>query len=170
MTKGLLFGLTLFALTLDSYGQNKPKNKRNFKNESGAQNLVGTWRLIEFTNIDTLTGRKEFPFGEHPKGYLTYTKNGIFNINLSSETPLNITIDSARNLNINYLKLTNNYSGGYFGTYSVDWDKSIVTHYVKGGSIPWYIGTEQRRPFILKGDTIIIGNNKTWRRVIVRED
>ena len=68
MIKRLLIGLlTLFALTFYSYGQNKPKSKRNLTNETQAQNLVGTWRLIEFTNIDTLTGKKEYPYGEHPK-------------------------------------------------------------------------------------------------------
>ena len=42
-------------------------------------------------------------------------------------------------------------SVGYFGTYSVDYDKSIITHHVEGGSLPYYIGTDQERPFSLKG-------------------
>ena len=162
--------MLLFVLTFDSIGQTKPQSKSRDKSKTQVQNLVGTWRLIEFTNIDTLTSIETYPYGKYPKGYFTYTKNNIVNLNISCETPLKITADSAKNFSINYLKLTNNYSVGYFGTYSVDWDKSIVTHHVKGGSLPWYIDTEQKRPFILKGDTLIIGNNKTWRRTLVRED
>lgn len=171
MIKRLLIGLlTLLTLTLDSYGQNKPKSKRNVKNETQANNLVGTWRLIEFTDLDSLTGKWEHRYGKHPKGYFTYTKNNIVNLNISCETPLIISEDSAKNYSINYYKLINNYSLGYFGTYSVDFKKSVVTHYVKGGSLPWYIDTEQPRPFILKGDTLIIGDNIKWRRTLVRED
>ena len=79
-------------------------------------------------------------------------------------------MDSAKKLNINYYNMTQNNALGYFGTYSIDLEKSIVTHHVKGGSLPWYIDTDQPRPFIIKGDTVIIGNNKTWRRVLVRAD
>jgi hypothetical protein len=63
-----------------------------------------------------------------------------------------------------------NYSFGYFGTYSVDFGKSVITHHVTGGSLPWFINTDQQRPFTLKGDTLIIGDNKTWKRVLVKED
>lgn len=63
-----------------------------------------------------------------------------------------------------------NNAVGYFGEYEISYDESVVTHKVKGGSIPFYIGTNQPRPFILKNDTLIIGDNKTWRRVLVRVD
>lgn len=135
--------MTFLVLTLDSYGQNKSKNKTGDKKETQATQLVGTWRLVEFADLDTLTGKWVHPYGKKPKGYFTYTKNNIVNINISSETPLKIAADSAKHFSINYHQLTNSYSVGYFGTYSVDWNKSIVTHQVTGGSIPWYIDTEQ---------------------------
>ncbi len=31
-----------------------------------------------------------------------------------------------------------------------------------------YTNTDQPRPFILKGDTLIIGDQKTWKRVLER--
>ena len=45
-----------------------------------------------------------------------------------------------------------------------------LTHHVKGGSLPWYIDTDQPRSFNLKGDTLIIGDSKTWKRVLVKTD
>jgi hypothetical protein len=61
---------------------------------------------------------------------------------------------------------------GYFGTYTIDSLNSIVTHHVKGGSVMNYIGTDQHRQFILKGDTLLIGDPtfKIGKRVLVREE
>ena len=64
----------------------------------------------------------------------------------------------------------NNFSLGYFGTNTVDLKKLIVTHHVQGGSLPWYDKTDQPRLFILKGDTLIIGDSQTWKRILVKTD
>ena len=132
--------------------------------------LVGTWRLIEFTDLDTLTGKWECPYGKTPRGFFTYTKNGILNLNISTGNPMIFSKDSAKKMNINYFQMIQYNALGYFGTYTIDWEKSIVTHHVKGGSLPWYNDTDQPRPFTLNGDTLIISNNKTWKRVLVRAD
>ena len=164
--------LFLFALTqtFNSFGQNKKKSSRPNIASTQINKLIGTWRLIEFADLDSGYSTWTYPFGKNPKGYFTYTKNGIVNLNISSETPLKMSKDSAKNYNVNLLNWADNNSLGYFGTYSVDLNKSIVTHHVVGGSLPWYIDTDQRRPFILKNDTLIIGDNKTWKRVLVKED
>ena len=170
MIRFQLLLLLAFTLTSNSSGQSKIKSGKNNKIETQASKLAGTWRLIEFADLDSATSTWKYPYGKSPKGYFTYTKTGILNLNISSGTPLNISEDSAKNYNIKLLNWVYNYSLGYFGTYSVDFNKSIVTHHVKGGSLPWYIDTDQQRPFILTGDTLIIGDNKTWKRVLVKED
>lgn len=48
--------------------------------------------------------------------------------------------------------------------------KKIKTHHVKGGSLPWYDDTDQPRLFILKGDTLIIVDSQTWKRILVKTD
>jgi len=163
----LLLALTIIS---DSFGQNKIKSGETNKTGMQASKLVGTWRLLEFADLDAATSTWTYPYGKNPKGYFTYTRNGIVNLNICSETPLKISEDSAKNYNINLLNWVNNNSVGYFGTYSVDFNKSIVTHHVKGGSMPWYIDTDQPRQFILKGDTLIIGDSKNWKRVLVKTD
>ncbi|GAO42736.1 lipocalin-like domain-containing protein [Flavihumibacter petaseus] len=132
--------------------------------------LVGTWRLIEFADIDPATSAWTYAYGKHPKGYFTYTKTGIVNLNISSETPLKISQDSASHYTINLRQWTDSNALGYFGTYTLDTKRSVVTHHVTGGSLPWYIDTDQPRPFIIRGDTLIIGDNKTWKRVLVKAD
>ena len=163
--------LFLFALTLsfNLFGQSRIKVSKPNIGLTQMNKLVGTWRLVEFADLDSATSTWTYAYGKKPKGYFTYTMSGIVNLNISSELPLKISKDSAKNCNINLLNWVDNNSVGYFGTYSVDFKKSVLTHHVKGGSLPWYIDTDQQRPFILKGDTLIIGDNKTWKRVLVKE-
>jgi hypothetical protein len=91
-------------------------------------------------------------------------------LNISSDNSFKITEDSAKTFPIGYYDFVQNNSFGYFGTYSIDWNKSIVTHHVKGGTVIWYTDTNQPRPFILKGDTLIIGDLIKKKRVLVRAD
>ena len=164
--------LLLFTLTLISnlFGQNKIKSGKINKVETQVSKLVGTWKLIEFSDLDTITGKWKYDYGKHPKGYFTYNKAGIVNLNISADTTLLISEDSAKNYNVNLLKWLYNYSFGYFGTYSVDINKSIIPHHVTGGSLPWFVDTDQKRPFILKSDTLIISDNKTYRHVLIKVD
>jgi hypothetical protein len=52
----------------------------------------------------------------------------------------------------------------YFGTYTVDAAKNVVIHHVEGSLKPSFIGTDQPRPFILAGDHLTIGDDKTCNR------
>jgi hypothetical protein len=158
------------GLAFNSFGQNQTNNDTPNRSNIKSNKLVGTWRLIEYKDLDTLTGKWNYPYGKNPGGYFTYTSTNIVNLNISKENQLKLAEDSAKTFPVSYYNLTENYSFGYFGTYSVDWQKSIVTHHVKGGTVLWYIDTDQPRPFILKGDTLIIGNSKLKKRVLVRAD
>lgn len=132
---------------------------------------MGTWRLIEYSDIDTVSGKWTNPYGDHPKGYFTYTSSGVVNLNISAEYPLLISEDSAYKHYVTLGKLLDN-AASYFGTYTVDYKNSTVVHHPKGGSIPWYIGTDQHRQFILKNDTLLIGDPtfKIGKRVLIREE
>ena|SRR5688572_9044026 len=138
-------------------------------NKRSINKLVGTWQLIDFANTDSV-GHWVYPFGRNPRGFATYTHTNIFNINMSSEIPMNISEAASKTQTITLDDFLWKYSFGYFGKYEVDFKKSVVTHKVTGGTMPWFVGTDQPRPFILKGDTLIIGDNKTWKRVLVKVD
>lgn len=155
--------LTLIAITSCNSDKKNP-------DEIQENQLVGTWELIEYSDFDTATNTWIHPYGDHPKGYFTYTSSGIVNINGSAEIPIDIPIDSIYKKSITLGALLDN-AWGYFGTYSIDNHKSVVTHHVKGGSVLDYIGTDQHRQFILKGDTLLIGDPtfKVGKRVLIRE-
>ncbi|MEO5583164.1 MAG: lipocalin-like domain-containing protein [Saprospiraceae bacterium] len=166
----LVILLIVLTLTFNSFGQNKSKTKKASNKEPQSNKLVGNWRIVEYSDFDTLTGKWKDRYGQHPRGYFTYTQSGIVNINISTDNPMRISEDSAKKMSVNYFQIYKYNAFGYFGTYTVDWEKSIVTHHVKGGSLLWYIDTDQPRQFVLKGDTLIIGDNKTTKRMLVRVD
>jgi hypothetical protein len=140
------------------------------KGITNKNSLVGTWKLVEYSDYDTLSRKWKNPYGEHPKGYFTYTGSGIVSINASAERPLDISIDSIYTKSVTLGAILDN-AFGYFGTYSIDSVQSVVTHHVVGGSVIDYIGTDQHRQFILKGDTLFIGDPTftVGKRVLVRE-
>ena len=169
--KEILISILFILIVLcSSYGQNNSITTTIGHNATEANKIVGTWRLIDYADLDTATGKWKYPYGTHPRGYFTYTKSNIVNLNISSEVPLRISEDSTKKYLINLEDYISHYSLGYFGTYSIDMTNLVVTHHFKGGSIPYYIDSDQPRPFILKGDTLIIGDNKTWKRVLVKAD
>jgi hypothetical protein len=169
--KEVLISILFTLLVLrSSYGQSDSATTMIGHSGTEANKIVGTWQLIDYADLDTTTGKWTHPYGTNPRGYFTYTKSNVVNLNISSEVPLHISEDSAKKYLINLEDYISHYSLGYFGTYSIDLANSIVTHHVKGGSIPYYIDSDQPRPFAFKGDTLIIGDNRTWRRVLVKAD
>jgi hypothetical protein len=56
----------------------------------------------------------------------------------------------------------------YFGTYTVDWSGHTVVHRIEADINPSFTGSSDPRPFRLAGDSLILGDDRTWRRVFVR--
>jgi len=155
----------------NSYGQHtntiiteKPLTETN--------QLAGTWRLIHFSDFDSATNSWIQLYGEHPKGYFTYTKSGVINLNVSAEKPLHFSAAAAGKHCYTIPELLAVNGANYFGTYTVDYKTSTVVHHPEGGNIPWYIGTGQKRQFMIKGDTLFIGDPTftIGKRILVRVD
>jgi hypothetical protein len=63
------------------------------------------------------------------------------------------------------LQIFNGYIA-YYGTYTVD--ASNISVRVEGAWDPSQVGTDQVRPYELRGDKLIIGDQKTYRRTLKR--
>ena len=118
--------------------------------------LVGTWRFVEITDIDS-TGAEVHYYGDKPCGYIIYTATGQVSVHIAQ----------CQTSDLSPPELAATYNG-YFGTYTVNEARGLVTHLVEGGSAPDYIGTPQQRPFKVTGDTLTLGDGRTWKRVLVR--
>lgn len=140
----------------------------NAQTTKPGKGIAGTWKLVDFADFDSVTNVWVYRYGKNPKGYFTYTAGGALSINISNENPLKISEEESKKKNVNLYDYITTNSFGYFGTYTLEPEKGRVIHHVTGGTIPWYTDTEQPRQIQLKGDTAIIGDNKTTRRVLVR--
>ena len=128
--------------------------------------LIGTWRLIEFCNIDR-PGDTTYSLGRRPIGYFMYDAAGNVSIQAMRAAPSGAFTKDSIPLRGRAEVRTSYF--GYFGTYTVTSDSTVV-HHVRGGTVPTYIGTDQRRNFRFRGDTLSISADEAWGcRKLVRE-
>ena len=134
--------------------------------QQAARRLIDTWRLVEFCNVDR-PGDTTYSLGRRPIGYFMYDAAGNVSIQAMRAAPsIAFTKDSVPLSGM--AELRTSYFG-YFGTYTVTSDSTVV-HHVWGGTIPWYVGTDQRRNFRFRGDTLSISADEPWGcRKLVRE-
>jgi hypothetical protein len=153
----------LFAVVCSAYSA----TAQQMPAANSTRSLLGTWRLVEDSDWDS-AGTLIQNYGPNPTGYFVYDPTGHVSIQIMRMPPVPPFAagpDSASDAELR--KLFDSYVG-YFGTYTVDSKRSVIVHHVEGGTLPNYIGTDQVRPFRLAGDSLIIGDGKTWRRLLLR--
>jgi hypothetical protein len=134
--------------------------------------LVGTWRLVSFEDVEN--GKTVHRYGEKPLGLFIYTPDGHVAIQIANPDKPACAIPAPRDVTkLPYCTpeqaraLLEAYVA-YWGTYTVDASAGMVVHHVQSDARNTYIGTDQPRPFTLKGDRLVIGDGKTWTRVLER--
>jgi hypothetical protein len=141
-------------------------------NPSSEQILVGTWRIVLFEDLDGET--VTYPFGEKPSGFLMYAADGHMAA-LVTDPALPPCVPPALRpysrlpaCTVSQMQGILERSVVYWGTYSVDAAAGVVVHHVERDLTSGGAGTDQRRPFRLEGDRLVIGDGKTWKRVFER--
>jgi hypothetical protein len=126
--------------------------------------LVGTWRLAEHWNKDS-AGTVSNQYGPQPVGYFVHDETGHFSVQIM-RTPalqaLPAITDTARVRGV----LDGYYAA--FGTFTVDTVRGESIYHVEGSTVPTIIGDDGHLPYRLSGDSLIIGDSRTWRRVWLR--
>ena len=126
--------------------------------QQAASRLIGTWRLVEFCTVDR-PGDTTSSLGRHPIGFYIYDAAGNMSLQAMRATPLAaFTKDSVA---LSGMAEVRRSYYGYFGTYTVTSDSTLV-HHVRGGTIPSYIGTDQRRNFGFRRDTLSLSEHEPW--------
>ncbi len=126
--------------------------------------LIGTWRLAEHWNRDS-TGLLTHQYGPQPIGYFVHDATGHFSVQIMRTPPLRAfpAIEDTAGLR----RLIDGYYAA-FGTFTVDTGRGESVYHVEGSTVPSLIRTDVRLPYRLSGDSLIIGDSKTWRRVWLR--
>jgi hypothetical protein len=145
---------------------------------SGPEDIIGTWRLVSFEDVED--GKVIRRFGEKPDGLFVYTADGHVIIHIANPANPNCyapgkttgrgKLDERASLACSpeqMRELLDN-SVAYWGTYTIDKTAGIVTHKVKSDLSNGYAGTDQPRPFKLNGNRLVIGDGKSWTRVLER--
>ena len=118
------------------------------------QQLVGTWRVISFVNVNE--GKTTEAFGSDPKGYFMFDGAGHFSINLmrpgrpkwaARDFPLAGEADAA----VEGLIVM-------FGDYKVDESERSISLHIIGGSFPAWDNTNQKRFIAINGDELTYKN------------
>ena len=143
------------------------------KPATGTQGLLGTWRLLEYWDRDSIGAPKRDVYGTQPCGYLIYTPTGHVSVQIASgPVPGRLPADSTRDglpsqPSEAFTMLQHHVS--YFGTFTVDSSLGVVVHHVEADAVRRITDTHNPRPFHLEGDSLTLGNRTTWSRTLVRE-
>jgi hypothetical protein len=131
----------------------------------------GSWKLISY-ELTLSSGSSLKPFGDHPTGLILYQKDGHMSAQLMRPEPIPFaSSDDLQATKDETDRAWRNYAG-YWGTFSVDAKKRIVTHHIEGGWFPNWIGTDQARSFRFSEGNLILeadypeGHAKlVWRKI-----
>lgn len=143
-----------------------------------SKGIVGTWRLVTFEDIEN--GKVIRRFGDKPNGLFVYTADGHVIIHIANPANPNCIAPRKKSgpgkkddlalpeCSPEQMQTLLDGTVAYWGTYRVDAATGEVVHVVEADLSNGYVGTDQRRPFRLTGDRLVIGDGKTWTRVLER--
>jgi catechol 1,2-dioxygenase len=118
-------------------------------NEEAFRTFIGGWQLVSCINHHS-DGSEDHPIGPNPLGQIMYSLDGHMTAQL-----IRTTQSEAKPLDLPYVQNLPDYAG-YFGNFTVDAGKGVVTHHVAGSSSPGMVGTDQERHFRFEGDKLLL--------------
>jgi hypothetical protein len=117
--------------------------------------LVGTWQLLSIE--DTMKDGAVNPpdqFGPHPRGFLMYHPDGHMCASIMNpDRPA--WKDPAKATDAEKITYYDTFIA-YCGTYKLNAQRSVVTHYPSVAWTPSYVGSTQARPFKIQANRLII--------------
>lgn len=130
--------------------------------------IVGTWRLMSAEDRASASDPwVNGTFGIPPSGYFIYDATGHASIQIMTTPPVKLADPTSPDspTPAEALEIFNGYIA-YYGTYTLD--EENIYHQVEGAWDPRQVGSVQTRPYELKGDQLIIGDQITYIRVLQR--
>ena len=133
--------------------------------------VVGTWQLVSYEDKSP-AGESIYPFGREPKGLLMYDAGGRMSIQLMKVPHPKIASGDDSNVTPEEKQALYDAYVAYFGRYTVDAANGVIVHHVEADLADVYIGNDEKRPFVLRGDTLILAphwkvDGKDWTGVRV---
>jgi hypothetical protein len=113
--------------------------------------LLGTWKLVSASSINSAGEQIEAPYGPHPRGFLSYTADGRVTalISYGGRKPLPFgggNLEEQAEAFKTFL--------AYAGRYALNGEK--LSHYIEVSSIENYVNRELIRTVKFQGDQIVL--------------
>jgi hypothetical protein len=165
--------LRLFLPALASLALATPARAAAASAPSGTPSLAGTWTLSAADDLRP-DGTRVEAYGPQPQGLLFLGEDGRYSLQLfRASRPRFASGDKRRGTADEYQAAVLGMSSHY-GRYVVDAANGTITFQIDRASFPNWDGTEQKRPYELKGDELSYRVPKSpdgnipisvWRRV-----
>jgi len=150
--------------------------------------LVGTWKLIEATEVDT-EQKISYPYGKNPVGYIIFTQEGYISLSvmIGNRLKLGLSLEEIQSRGkvatlklitnifkyikaiVRYFQAGNKYAA-YISKYEIRDNKVIES--IEVSIIPDLIGLVLERTFEISEDKLVITTSytkktisATWQRV-----
>lgn len=121
--------------------------------------LVGIWRLVSYEDRDSESDPWTQPFGHDPSGVGVYDGSGFLAMQVFAE-PSSFSPESfVAYIGTFSIREATNLGNGFSG---------VLEHHMKSASHPDLLEEDPARPFVVEGDTLTLGDGRTWRRVFAR--
>ena len=116
--------------------------------------LVGAWRVTRYDDRPSVDGGWSQTYGPTVDGLILYHASGWMSVQVAGD---------------------HGEFDGYFGRFTIveigeegDDISGIVNHLILASSMPELLTADPTRPFRISGDTLVLGDEQTWRRICKR--
>jgi len=125
------------------------------KQRDPSTHFTGLWTLLKCVSYQT-DGTLNYPYGENPVGQLLYDAKG--NMMVEIMKPGIKKFEQSNLLQGVPEEVLPAYYGfiGYYGSYKVVPDSSLVIHHIKAYSFPNWVDQDQRRYYEFKDGRLIL--------------
>lgn len=116
--------------------------------------IVGTWTYVwvDFVRPD---GAREPLFGPNPQGRASFDGNGRYILMTARSGQSKFTSTNRMEGTPEENKAVVQGSIAHFGRYTIDRSTKTITFHIETSTFPNWNGTEQKRPFTIRGEELV---------------
>jgi len=118
--------------------------------------LVGSWKLVSIATVRPNGEEVTDWAGPKPTGILMYAADGYMSDHIVKDPPARWAYKEAEEASVSERANAFDRYYAYFGRYSVDTGRGIVTHLVEGSLQPNEVGVTYERNFRLEGNRLTL--------------
>ena len=123
------------------------------------ERLIGAWNLVSWFEIKS-DGNSTVPPDDI--GRLIYTADGHVSAQIVRRSSSRFQSDDWRSASDAEISTAWKSYFGYFGTYTVDSGRQLITHHIEGAFFPNLVGTDQVRRYRFEDSQLILEADTAW--------